>query len=81
MIGSTTSMFYNLTKNTVDYAISLNKIADKKKVLKVFLNNIDDYVGDPIEKRIIKDNFKYAISLKTASSINKTLKTSLNALK
>ena len=81
-IGSTgESMFFNLYKNTVDYAISLKKISDKKKVLKTFLINIDDYVGPAMDKRITKDNLKYIVNLKSASEINKALKISLNALK
>ena len=81
-IGSTEkSIFYNLYKNTVDYAVSLKKISDKKKVLKTFLSNIDDYVGQAMDKRITKDNLKYIVNLKSASEINKALKISLNALK
>lgn len=81
-IGATgESMFYNLYKNTVDYAISLKKISDKKKVLKTFLANIEDYAGPAMDKRITKDNLKYIVNLKSASDINKALRISLNALK
>jgi hypothetical protein len=79
--GTGDSMFYRLTKNTVEYAVSLKKISDKKNVLKTFLANIDDYVGSAMDKRITKDNFKYALTLKSPTAINKALKVSLNALK
>ena len=79
--GVKNTMFGMLYKNTVDYAVSLKNISDKKKVLKLFLSNINDYSGSEIEKTITKDNLKYILTLKSVSNINKALRTSLNAIK
>lgn len=79
--GVKNTMFGMLYKNTVDYAVSLKNISDKKKVLKLFLSNINDYSGSEIEKTITKDNLKYILTLKSVSNMNKALKTSLNAIK
>ena len=68
-------------KNNIDYMVSLKTVTEKKKILKILLSNMTDYVGDAMSKRITTENFKYAASLKTTAAINKALKTSLNALK
>ena len=73
--------FYHFMKNNIDYMVSLKTLTEKKKILKILLSNMTDYVGDAMSKRITTDNFKYAASLKTTAAINKALKTSLNALK
>ena len=68
-------------KNNIDYMVSLKTLTEKKKILKILLSNMTDYVGDAMSKRITTEYFKYAAQQKTVASINKVLKTSLSALK
>ena len=73
--------FYHFMKNNIDYMVSLKTLTEKKKILKILLFNMTDYVGDAMSKRITTDNFKFALQQKTVAAINKVLKTSLSALK
>ena len=73
--------FYHFMKNNIDYMVSLKTVTEKKKILKILLSNMTDYVGDAMSKRITTENFKYAAQQKTVVAINKVLKTSLSALK
>jgi hypothetical protein len=79
--GGETQVFEKFMKSQIDYIISLKLITQKKKVINTLLSNMNDYVGDDIQKKITTDNLKYALTQKTASAINNVLKISLNALK
>ena len=63
-----------------NHIISLKTVSEKRETIQNILNNIDDYAGSIIQKRITADNLKYALTQKTVSSINNALKTSLSAL-
>lgn len=79
--GGETEIFEKFMKSQIEYIISLKSISEKKKDINLLLSNMNDYVGDEMQKRITTDNLKYALNQKTASAINNVLKTSLNALK
>jgi len=72
--------FMRFITDQINYIISLKKVSEKKAPIRILIDNMDDYVGTPLSKRITKDNLEYALQQKTASKINKVLKISLNAL-
>ena len=67
-------------KDQILYVISLKSIAEKKNIIKnSLLPNLDIYNLQKIQILIIRDNLKYALSLKTIKAINDTLKATINA--
>jgi hypothetical protein len=73
--------FNKFISSQINYIISLKTISQKREPIQNLINNMDDYSGEEIQKRITKDNLKYALQQKTVSKINEVLRISLNALK
>lgn len=71
-------VFENFIKSQIEYIISLKSVSEKKKNISNILSNMDDYVGNEMQKNITADNLKYALTKSTISEINKVLENSLN---
>jgi hypothetical protein len=78
--GGEVKVFSHFMKAQIDHIKSLKSVSEKKKLINILLDNMHDYVGSDIQKRIATDNLKYALQQKTGSEINHVLTISLNAL-
>lgn len=76
----TENSFVKFITDQINFILSQKKVAEKKSNIKNLIDNMSDYKGSDMQKRVTEDNLKYALQQKTSGDINKILKNSINAL-